>query len=271
MRIFAFLQSILAGALMGCMLVFPREAAQAALSALSAFATHVLPGLLPFSVCAPLVTAGHSLPLPAALLLALPGGSPSGARLFQQAALSPRQAKRAAAATGVIGPMFFLFTLSRWLGSAAQGRLLLASHLLSALLVSCLYRQKGADQIKFPPLSLPQALASGGQAMATAAACVALGAVAGRMLGCAFPILPSFPLAILQSLLEITSGLQALIPLGPPLPLIAALTGFTSLSILLQNAACWQAHGLSLGALVKIALLRAGIAAGVCVVLESML
>ena len=38
-----------------------------------------------------------------------------------------------------------------------------------------------------PALTLPQAVGQAGQAMVSAASCVALGAAAARMLGCAFP------------------------------------------------------------------------------------
>ena len=50
MRTFYILPALAAGALMGCMAVFPGEAAEAALGALTIFARSVLPALLPFAV-----------------------------------------------------------------------------------------------------------------------------------------------------------------------------------------------------------------------------
>ena len=101
MRTFYILPALAAGALMGCMAVFPGEAAEAALGALTIFARSVLPALLPFAVCVPLLTAGRRVSARLLCLLALPGGSPTGARLFAEAAMSPGAARRCAAMTGV--------------------------------------------------------------------------------------------------------------------------------------------------------------------------
>ena len=261
---FSWMVSTAAGALMGAMLVYPREAAAAALGALTAFTAGVLPGLLPFAACALLLTAGHALPAPLLTALALPGGSPTGARLFRDAALTPAQARHAAACTGVMSPMFFLYTLGEWLGSPAAGRLLLAVHLAAALLCGLFFRPGPRGRIALPPLSVSQAVAQAGQAMVTAAACVALGAAAARMLRCALPGLPPIALAVLQGMLEITVGAKALAALAAPLPLIAALTAFTGFAILLQNAAFWQKNGLTAGDLFGIALLRAALAWLLC-------
>ena len=267
MKADSLIPSLAAGALAGSMLVFPREAASAVLSALTDFAAGVLPGLLPFSICALLLTAGRSLPMPALTLLALPGGSPTGARLLQDAGLSPAQAKRAAARTGGMSPMFFLATLSGWLGDARAGALLLISHIAATLLCGCMVGEKCKGRVTLPPLSLPQAAAQGGQAMLTAASCAALGAAAARMIGCALPRLPGGLLAALQAMLEITGGTRMLCQARAPLPLIAGLTGFTGLSILLQNAAFWQRSGLTLFDLCKTALLRAGLSAALMLAL----
>ena len=263
MRTFYILPALAAGALMGCMAVFPGEAAEAALGALTVFARSVLPALLPFAVCVPLLTAGRRVSARLLCLLALPGGSPTGARLFAEAAMSPGAARRCAAMTGTLSPMFFLSTLSAWLHDPRQGAALLAVHLLSALLCGVFYRQKPQGRIALPPLSLPQSLAQGGQAMLTVAGSIVLGAVAARMLACALP-LPPFAAALLHALLEVTGGLHALIALGAPLPLLAGLTGFSGLAILTQNAAYWQPGGLTYADLIKAALLRAGLAALIC-------
>ena len=258
---FTFLKTLLTGAGMGLLAAFPLEAAAAALSALRLFAAGVLPALLPFSVCALLLTAGKRLPLPALALLALPAGSPAGARLFQDAGLTRRQARRYAACTGCMSPMFFLYTLAQGLGSPSDARLLLAAHLLACLLCALPFPGGGAGEARLPALSAPQAVTQAAQAMPTVAACMMLGAAAARLMSCALPSLPAPALAALQSLLEVTGGCRALIALALPrrllLPLLAACTGFTGGAILLQNAAFWRHSGLSLADLVKIALLRA--------------
>ena len=266
MKMASLLPALGAGALMGAMLVFPSEAAAGAWDALSAFARGVLPGLLPFAACALLLTAGRSLPVPLLTLLVLPGGSPAGARLFQDAGLTRRQARRIAACTGGMSPMFFLAALSAWLRSPVTGRLLLCAHLGAGLLAACCFRDRPRGRVSLPPLTLPQAVAQSAQAMLIAAACTAVGGAAARMLACALPGLPPLALAAFQGLLEITAGTRALALHGAPLPLIAALTGFTGLSILMQNAAFWQKSGLRFYDLALIALLRAGLAALLCAV-----
>ena len=264
MKIGSLLPALGAGALMGAMLVYPAEAAAGTWQALTVFARSVLPGLLPFSACALLLTAGRALPLPLLAALALPGGSPMGARLFQDAGLTRRQARRIAACTGGMSPMFFLATLGAWLRSPMTGRLLLCAHLGAALLAACCFRDRPRGRVSLPPLTLPQAAAQSAQAMLAAAGCAGLGGAAARMLACALPGLPPMLLAACQGMLEITAGTRALTLLGAPLPLIAALTGFTGLSILMQNAAFWQKSGLRLYDLALIALLRAGLAALLC-------
>ena len=266
MRTFYILPSLAAGALMGCMLVFPREAAEAALQSLIVFARSVLPALLPFSVCAQLLTAGHSIPAELLCLLALPGGSPTGARLFADTALEPGGTRRCAAMTGTLSPMFFLFTLSGWLGDPGKGAALLCVHLASALLCGLIYRHRPRGRVVLPPLSLPQALTQGGQAMLTVASSIVMGAVTARMLCCALP-LPPPAAAITHALLEVTGGCHGLIALGAPLPLISALLSFGGLALLLQNAAYWQPKGLGMARLALLALPRAALAFLLCAVL----
>ena len=266
MRTFYILPSLAAGALMGCMAVFPRQAAGAALAALTVFAQSVLPALLPFSVCVLQLTAGHQLPAGLLCLLALPGGSPTGARFFSEADLTPGEARRCAALTGTLSPMFFLFTLAGWLNSSRQAAILLAVHLAAALLCGLIFRQKPRGRIPLPPLSLPQALTQSGQAMLTVAGAIALGAVAARMLACALPLPPSLA-ALLHALLEVTGGCHDLIALRIPLPALSALLSFSGFSLLLQNAAFWQEKGLGTAALALLALPRAAIAFLLCAVL----
>ncbi|MBQ7455498.1 MAG: hypothetical protein IJS53_03545, partial [Clostridia bacterium] len=62
MRFAGLVKTAALGALLGAMLAFPLQAAGSALGALTAFALSVLPALLPFSVCARLLTAGRRLP-----------------------------------------------------------------------------------------------------------------------------------------------------------------------------------------------------------------
>ncbi len=269
MRFLSFLQSALLGALLGLMLAFPEITAQSALGALTLFCDSVLPALLPFTVCALLLTAGKSLPGPVLIGLSLLGGSPAGARLFQDAGLPRERARRYAAMTGVMSPMYFLATLSLWLQSTAQARLALFCHLLAALLSGFFFpvREKGALRLRLPTLTIPQAVAQGALSMLTVSACVAMGAVLSALLSCALPL--SAPLrAALQTVCEVTGGCRALIAL--PLPrrllvsLLCAATSFGGFSILMQCAAFWQKNGLGVGELLPPALCRAALAFLLC-------
>jgi len=269
-----FFQTAAAGALMGFLLVFPARAARSALEALTAFAVSVLPALLPFSVCALLITAGKTLPAAGVCLLALPGGSPAGARLFQDAALPPGAARRCAAATGGMSAMFFLGTLAGWLESPAAGRLLLAAHWLSALGAALLAGPRTKAPVTMPALSVPQAVSQAAQAMLTAAACAAMGAVCAGLAGALLPRLGPLPRALAQGAAEVTLGCRALTALRPAppllLPLLAALTAFGGGAILLQNAVFWRKNGLALSTLCGLALLRAGLAFFLCLLLAQL-
>ena len=246
-----YLRPLLSGCLLGLTLVFPQQATEAAQQALSAFAQSVLPSLFPFTACMLLFTAGRSFPPVAMLFLALLGGSPAGARLFQSADLPRPVARRTAAMTGVMSPMFFLSTLSLWLKNPAAGRMLLLIHLSSALLCGLfLPKANTAGKITLPPLPFGAALAQACAAMLTVGACIVLGTVAASMLRCLFPTLPPLWLSLFQCLLEVASGCKGLTALSLPpfmlLPLLCAATSFGGLSILLQNAAFWGKSGISL-------------------------
>ena len=266
-----YLRPLLSGCMLGLMLTFPQQAADAAAQALRVFAANVLPALLPFTACMLLFTAGRTFSLPPLLLLAWAGGSPAGARLFQDVPLSPHLARRIAAMTGVMSPMFFLSTLSVWLQSPAQGRRLLFCHLCAALLCGPFFRSKKKTppaKVSLPPLSVSHSLAQACSAMLTVGACIVLGAVSAQMIHCLFPAFPKLPLALLQCLTEVTSGCQTLTQLSLPpkflLPTLCAACSFGGLSILLQNAVFWGKHGISLSVLIFYGILRGIIAFTLC-------
>lgn len=265
MTVKSFLRPLISGIMLGLMLTFPQQSAQAALDALTAFARSVLPVLFPFTACVLLFTAGRTLPLPALLLVSLLGGSPTGARLFAECHLTPPLARRIARATGTMSPMFFLGTLSVWLQNARAARLILICHLLSACVLALpLFRHK--LHIRLPALPVPQALQQSAQAMLTVGACITLGAVGAQLFSCLLPHLPALPLACLQSLAEVTLGCKSLIAARPPLllPILSACTAFSGLSILLQNAAFWGKKNIALADLALFGIFRAGISFLAC-------
>ncbi len=264
------LRPLLSGGMLGLMLAFPQNSTQAALDALKIFAISVLPSLFPFTACMLLFTAGHTLPLPVLIFLSYLGGSPGGARLFAEVKTDNNTACRMARMTGTMSPMFFLGTLSVWLQNPNAARLLLLCHLASAAVLGFpLSQGKKVPRVSLPPLSFGAALQQSALSMLTVGGCIALGSVASRLLSCLLPQLPPLPLALLQSLLEVTSGCKSLIALHPPclLPLLSAFTAFSGLSILLQNGAYWGKHGISLSKLLMYGLLRASAAFILCFVI----
>lgn len=261
------LRPLLSGSFIGLMLAFPQNSTRAALQALEIFATSVLPSLFPFTACMLLLTAGRTVPLQVLTALSFLGGSPSGARLFSGADMDPACARRMARMTGTMSPMFFLGTLSLWLQNEQAAQLLLFCHLISAMML-CFppFKRQKAPRISLPPLTFGEALQQSTLAMLTVGGCIILGSVAARLIGCLLPQLPKLPLAILQSLLEVTSGCKSLIALNPPflLPFLSAFTSFSGLSILMQNSAYWEKHGIFLKNLLFYGLLRGIIAFLLC-------
>ena len=258
---------LISGAMLGLMLAFPRHSALAAAQALAAFAQNVLPALFPFTAFMLLFTAGRSHNLLSLLFLALLGGSPSGARLFASADIDSLTARRIARCCGTMSPMFFLSTLAVWLQNSRAACLVLICHFMSAILLAIplffLHRRR---RITLPPLSVSQVMQQSASGMLTVAACITLGAVGAAMAGCLFPHLPALPLALLQSLSEVTLGCKSLIAAQPPLllPLICFFTAFSGFSILLQNAAFFSNHSISLKNLIVYGLFRGTISFLLC-------
>lgn len=260
------------GALCGLMLAFPAVTARCALSGLTVFVQGVLPTLFPFSVCALMLTGGRTVPLSLLYALAMLGGSPAGARLFESVPLSPAQARCAAAVTGVMSPMFFLGTLSLWLSSARDGVLLWLVHLLSALSLLPFFRTQGAKtRAVLPPLTLPQALSRSAQSMLNVGACICFFTVLSGLSARVLP-LPDTVLFAVQALLEVSSGCRALI--GSCLSrralfvMLSSLCAFGGLSLLLQNAACYQQHHLRTGQLLPLCIVRGAAAAIISLLLS---
>ena len=261
------LRPVISGAMLGLMLAFPQRSVSAALQGLSIFAEGVLPSLFPFTVCLMLMTAGRSFPPSVLLGLSLLGGSPTGARLWSDAALPPPLSRCIARVTGTMSPMFFLGALGNWLGHAKAAQLLLFCHLFSALILALpLCKALRGTRIQLPYLPVSAILQQSALAMLTVAGCMMLGSVGARLIACLFPHLPALPLAMLQSLAEVSAGCKSLIAAQPLclLPLLCFFTSFSGLSILLQNAAFWGKKHITLKQLLFYGFLRGGIAFLLC-------
>ncbi len=265
--------AIAAGLLLACMILYPAQSVDAALLGLRIWSTAVLPALFPYMVCAQLLAASGA-PL---VVLALLGGSPTGARLIAtQPGIASRAAERFACLTGTVSPMFLLGTVSLWTGDPRLGWVLLGAHWGGAALVGLLGRwllrspsQPAAQSIhshKKTPLS--EVLSGAALAMLSVGGCILLFTVAARMVGCVLPYLSSPVHAVLHSVLEMAGGAADVAALGLPpraqAASLAAVVSFGGLSILAQNmgflSACKVRFWVLLAARVTHALAAAAIA-----------
>lgn len=255
------------GALAGAMMIYPGEAAEAAWAGLSLWARSVVPVLGPFMICMLMVTTRMKGGAVGKIAFCWMCGSPGGARLLQSFTPRGREAVRLAAMTGTMSPMFFLGTISQWLGSEKAGIVILICHLLGALLVGlCIVSPKSGLSGCPAPIHLPFALQSSAQALLTVGLCMMLGCVTAQMAACAFPRLSPAAAAVLQCILEVTAGTRALIALesSDTIPLVCAACSFGGFSLLLQNAAFWQDSGLKLGHLLPLRLAHGLVSGGIC-------
>ena len=260
------------GMLAGAMLAFPGEAAAAAGEGLLLWARAVVPVLGPFLICMLMLSSRVRGGMIVNTVMGWLCGSPGGARLMQGRGLKGKSALRAAAMTGTMSPMFFLGTVSRWMGNPASGRLILFCHLAGALLLGlCIPQGEKPAPLPAAPMPLIQALRDGALALLTVGLCMMLGCAAARLAACAFPRLPGWAAAALQCALEVTGGVKALIGLGltHPAPLVCAACSFGGLSILLQNAAFWQESGVGMGKLLLLRAAHAFLSAALCAALAG--
>lgn len=255
------------GMLAGAMLVYPRQAAEAAAGGAALWAMAVLPVLGPYMACMLMVTSRFSCGPRLRTALCWLCGSPGGAKLMQPLGLRGPAALRYAAASGTMSPLFFLGTVASWLQDPGAGQTILLCHILGALGIGlCFPEGKKRKKTPVSPLPLAAALGETARALCAVALCMMLGCTAARMAACAFPRLPSPLAAALQCGLEVTSGVSSLIALDlPHTPaLVCAACSFGGLSLLMQNAAFWQDSGVTLPRLFCLRLAHALLSGGLC-------
>lgn len=256
--------------MLGCLYVFPQEAAASARDALALFGNALVPTLGPCMVlclflCSRLPGSGL-FPIISGFLC----GSPGGAKMMQGNDWGGKIPRREMALTGVMSPAFFLGTLSGWLASQRIACLLYFCHVLGAVLSALCMRKVPSVASEKTPLSLFACIGQSIQALLQVGYFVMLGTVASRMCACALPFLPEGVLVFLQSLMEVTGGARAVISLSPGLlyPLLSAATSFGGLSILMQNLSFWQEKGVTFVQLTLVQLLHAAISFLLCFFLQ---
>ena len=221
------------------------------------FVTAVLPGLFPYMTLSLMLTSRLSSRISPALLTLLGwgGGSPTGARLLSLCSgLTHRQRIRLAVSCATMSPMFLLGTVGGWLGSRTGGAVVLGSVLLggwfAGLAAGAVKKAPPEDAqpvpIDLPSLSFGAAVEQAARTMLLVCGTIVMLRVFADLSARLAPAL-SLPLT---TLLEVTTGTQAIAALPLPLPLrtalIAGATGFGGMAGFLQNRAVYPPGFLSL-------------------------
>lgn len=267
---------LLSLALIAVLLLFPDSTSQAAVSALRIWGLDVVPSLFPYMVLSRMLASGfRARRIPAdvsAWALGLMGGSPSGAAVLAAYAdrIPSRKMLSLCALTGCISPMFLLNTVSLWANDALFGRLLLASHLIAAVLSYLIIQSFCARKDAPAPRSVSEQSGSDNpivqsvSAVLSVGGCIIFFSVAAAACVQILPFLTKTQQAILHGVLEVSGGLHAI--LAAPLPLnlkytlCAGIAGFSGLSILFQNDSFLRPLGVRFSSLLVFGLIRALIA-----------
>lgn len=270
-------------AVIASLVIFPSHTAASAADALRIWGLDVVPSLFPYMIFCRLLAArlrekNVNAPLTAAVL-GLLGGSPSGASIL--AAYGNQLPRRTLYAlctlTGTISPMFMLGTVLSWTQDAALCHTLLLSHLLGAALASAAIYVIYRTPDNLPSVSSSAAVlgTSGNPIAQSIDAILQVGGciICYSVLASLLRLLPFANETIsvwFHGLLEVSGGVHAIAKL--PLPenqravALAALCGFSGVSILSQNHAFLAPLGVKMKQLVLFALLRA-LCAGSCMAL----
>lgn len=254
-------------------LIFSPRCMAAAQGAASAFASGVMPALLPMLILGRLAPVGGSTA--GVIAFGFLSGSPAATRRVHQ---SCPGAQWLYCACGVMSPMFFAGTLAGQTGQRAQAWAALLCHWLSALLAGLIWRMihgpgdesRSAEPSSAP--SLPGAIQDSAQALLGVCGAMMLFSVAFALLeGVLCTLFPGWTarngrlLSILHSLVEIGGGAFQVLDAWPhpPWPLLCALCSFGGLSIQLQ---CLLFTGKSLrpAKLMQMRMLHGALAYGLC-------
>lgn len=282
------------------LLAFPREAASGAADGVGLCLNTIVPSLYPFMCLSSYLVrsglcsrAGKLLGTPARVMFGLGGdsgaaiimgqlcGYPVGVRTAAQMArrgdISPRDARAAALFCVSAGPAFILGTVGgELLGSRAAGRILFASCLLASLTAGVFTRllplrsQAGEPEEKKaePPSAgggcvLADAVADASRAMLSVCAWVVL-------FGCAASLFKLLPESMSGAVLplccvaEVTGGCRAAIGASLPLPVSAALLGWSGLCVQCQLMPYVKALGLRFSVFMAFRALCGALSAAYC-------
>ena len=257
--------------MIGLMLLRPSVTTCAARDAIRVWGLDVAPSLFPYMVFCKLISARlqkTGVPAaPAAAALGLLGGSPSGAATLSGYAKSmdARQVRLLAALTGTISPMFLLNTVKIWSNDPRLRLLLLISHLSGAvfalLCTALLTRGQEKSACQGASVSVGNPVTESVHNILSVGGYIVFFSVLAAGLRAMLPALGPVPGALLHAVLEISGGLHSLCtaPLASNVRAVcmAAVSGFSGLSILMQNHLFLRPLGIRFSELLFFALLRA--------------
>lgn len=272
MRIFFYLIVIV------FLLVYPQDTAHAARDALIVWGESVVPLLFPYMLfCRTLFDSLRRISIPmhaVAAALGIMGGSPSGAAALTSCsgAVPKRVFFSLCALTGTVSPMFILGSVRSWTGDPPLCAKLLLSHWAGAILCAAAvfvwYRKETV-------FCAPCAQSHSTHATPLSQSIDAIFQVGGCIIGYSVIseilkiLLRSLPVLhpVIHAALEMSGGIHAICK-SKMLPdqrsiLLAAVLGFSGISILSQNHAFLKHAGVSMHQLTVFALLRMLISAGV--------
>ena len=254
-------------------LCFPDIATQAARSALNVWGRDIVPSLFPYMVLCKMLASRlnrSAMPVvPLMAMLGLMGGSPSGAAMVSVSSdrMSSRQCAAFSALTGTISPMFFLGTLHTWgINEEMCVRLLIAHVCGAGFACACAWRFVPAKKeavicANAEKSRIIDPITDSVQAVLGVGGCIVFFSVAASCVGFLFPFLSDGNCAFLHAVLEIAGGMRAFSLLGAMnmqrAVCMAALTGFSGLSILTQNHLFLRDCEMTKRKLLVFALLRA--------------
>lgn len=245
--------------LMLCLLLRAPLTMDAASAACRLFVTAVLPGLFPYMTAALMLASrfGGRLPPGGLLLLAWGGGSPTGARLLPMLRGGDEwQRVRLAVASATMSPMFLLGTIGGWLGGGMAGAAVLAGVIAGGVMAGGLagLRPRRAATTSTPaetplaaPLSFGAAVEQAARTMLLVCGTMVMLRVLSALAADALPGAWTLPVT---TLLEVTTGVQAIAAMPWPLALRTALcagaAGFGGMAVIMQNRALYPRGWLSL-------------------------
>ena len=220
-----------------CVILFSRQAMEAAARAAETFFLGVLPALFPMMVLTSLLPSGGRAWKAAAFSLL--SGSPASVR--RAACAETAYPETLLALTGVMSPLFFTGTLAGWTGDAPSARKLLLLHWLGAAITAAVWRcfERPSAPVALPKgekTALPAAIGQSVTAVLSVCGAMMLFSIAAAILRAALP-LGEKPLALMHALLEIGSGARELLDVWekPPYAWFAVTCAFGGLSIWLQD------------------------------------